>query len=254
MRIIGRIFYAFAVAIFLIAAHNFGTTLSADKYFANEGLKIFNENGEDKYRFFYGSTGFHLNDPTYIIENNQYKVQFFEINKVFKNNKGDIKVEEYFYIIIDHPEKVLTTDNPQRFYMKFYTNNGPYTLRIHQFRNIPFSVVVNDEDEGLLDINDLTSRKITKYEIIDYADELETVISTGKLDIKETDLVIKRHVIDNYNNEEYLNSKGINIKYKFNATKYNYIYFIVMGGYLVSISLITYLLFFKKTKKKKEVN
>ena len=72
----------------------------------------------------------------------------------------------------------------------------------------------------------------------------------GKLSIKEEDLVIKQHVIDNYNNEEYLNSQGINIKYQFDASKYNYIYFLVVGGYILSISLITYLLFFKKSKRK----
>lgn len=249
MKVLGRIFFSFFAAILLIASHNFGTTLSADKYFAEEGLKIFNENGEDKYRFFYGSTGFHLNEPTYMIENNGFKVQFFEINKVFKNKKGNIKVEEYFYIIIDNPDRVLTTDNPQRYYLKFYTNNGPYTLRIHQFRNIPFSVVVDGDDKGLLDVNDLIDRKISRYEIIDFKDEIETVISAGKLSIKEEDLVIKQHVIDNYNNEEYLNSQGINIKYQFDASKYNYIYFLVVGGYILSISLITYLLFFKKNKR-----
>lgn len=254
MKILGRILFALAAALLLIFFHNFGTRLTADKYFAEDGKEIFMSNGPDKYRFFYGATGYHLAEPTYSFVVNQYQIQFFEINKVFINKEKDVKVEEFYYIMIDHPTNVLTIDNPQRYYLKFVTGDEPITLRIHQFREIPFSLVVNDEDKALITVNDLIGKGITKFELIDFQDPNETILGESNISFKEEDLVIKDVVTTNYNNKEVLNQHHIYTKYQIDASKYNYLYYLTIAVYFVFIGITTYFLYFfnkNRTRKNK---
>ena len=254
MKILGRITYALLIALLLFFFHNFGTRLTADKYFENEGKETFTSDSEDKYRLFYGSTGFHLNEPTYSFTVNEYNIQFFEINKVFEK-KDDIRVDKYFYIMIDHPTHVLTIDNPQRYYIKFVTDDEPITLRVHQFREIPFSIAINDENKGLIEVDALIDKNISKFEVIDYTlvreVEEETVLASAEITFNRDDLVIEDMVTTKYNNNWRADFDDDVFKpYKYDASQYNYIYYLTMVVYVVVVVLTTYLVYFRKNEKK----
>jgi hypothetical protein len=254
MKILGRITYALSIALLLFFFHNFGTRLTADKFFANEGKDIFLNDGEDKYRLFYGSTGFHLNEPTYSFLDNDYNIQFFEINKVFEK-EDDLKVDKYFYIMIDHPTHVLTIDNPQRYYIKFITDDEPITLRVHQFREIPFSIAINDENRGLIDVNALIGQNITKFEVIDFVvfgEEVEeTVLASANITFSEDDLVIEDIVKNTYDNNWRADfNNDVYKPYKYDASQYNYIYYLTMLLYILIAVFTTYLVYFRHSEKK----
>lgn len=254
MKILGRIGYALLIALLLFFFHNFGTRLAADKYFANEGIEIFTSNGEDKYRLFYGSTGFHLDEPTYSFIDNDYNIQFFEINKVFER-EDEIRVDKYFYIMIDHPTHILTIDNPQRYYIRFVTDDEPITLRVHQFREIPFSIAINDENKGLIVVDDLIDKNISKFEVIDYivfgADEQETILASADITFDADDLLIEDIVKDKYsNNWRATFDNDVFKPYKYDASDYNYIYYLTMLVYVIVVVATTYLVYFRKSEKK----
>ena len=87
MKILGRILFAFTVAIFLVVFNSVANTTSSNKYFNEEGLKIFQSDSPDRYRIFYGPTGYHTKTATYSFELGGFNINFFEINKVFINKK-----------------------------------------------------------------------------------------------------------------------------------------------------------------------
>lgn len=247
MKILGRILYSLTFALLIFPLINTATNIAASKYFNNEGKDIYLSDSPDRYRLFYGSTGYHLNDATYHFVDNDYQIQFFEINRVFQKD-GEITVIEYFYIIIDHPSNILTISNPQKYYLRFMSKGEIVSdLRIHQFEEIPFSVVVDDEDKGLIDAHSIIDNKIDTVQIIDYThDGPTTILAEYEMEFKVEDLVIKEVVKTYHSDIEHLNANDINIKYQVESQKYNYIIWLFVLGYVIIVGGFTYWLFFKK--------
>lgn len=250
MKVLLRILYALVVALLFVFVQNYAHSVAADKYFQEEGLKAFVDSNPDKYRFFYGSTGYHKKEATYTIKQNDFTIQFFEINKVFKNKEGDVKVEEYYYIMIDHPTFVIPHQFPQVHYLRFSNDDATESFRVVQFKRLPFSVVVNNEEEGLIDALDLINKGFTKIELIEYySEENEIILAESNVEMLEEHLTIKNVVEDNYNNIDVLNENGIFTKLPIESSEYAYIYYLIMIGYIIIMIIVTYFIFFFRPKK-----
>lgn len=261
MKILGRILFAFTVAIFLPVFNNFADSKSSEKYFNTEAKEIFNDlDNEDRYRIFYGSTGYHRQEAFLSYHINGYNINFFEINKVFVNKKKDVLVEEYLYIMIDNPDKILTIDSPQRFYIRFVMENKKdnITYRIHQFKNLPFSTVVDNDDKALISTDMFKENKVVSFEIFDFDDDQpkdrkEIVLASSSLTINTDDLKMKNITYDHYNDLEILEENKILTRYKTPTKRYTPIYVGILIAYIVIVIVSTYFLFFFKKKPSKVV-
>jgi len=261
MKVFGRIGFALLAALLLVAVHNFATRMTADAYFDKVGNEIFTNSKDNyKYRFFYGSTGYHLDEPTYKFEFNNYLIQFFEVNKVFVNKEKDVKVEEYFYIMITHPSEVLNSTKNKQIVLRFHSPIEIYDYHIQKFKTIPFSLVVDEKQSGLIEAQGLIKKNIQSIDIVEIVGEQNVRLASGDVSFDSNDLVIKNHVYTKYNDESYLNSQGIYLKLHPDSSDYNYIYVLIMLAYALIVIVIGYFLYFnqlvitifKQRKKKKE--
>lgn len=260
MKVLGRILFALLLAIFLPVFNNIANSVSANKYFESEAKAIFNDKtNEDRYRIFYGATGYHRSEPLYSYYIGGYNINFFEINKVFVNKKKDVLVEEYLYIMIDNDDKILTIDSPQKYYFRFVMEdkNENITYRIHQFKNLPFSTVVDNDDRALISTDIFKDNKVVKFEMFDYdenepKDRRELILAEAKLEINTDDLLMKETTIKHYNDLDILSENEILTVYKADTKKYSKVYSGIMISYVVIVIISTYFVFFFKKKTKKE--
>lgn len=262
MKILGRILYALIVAVLLILVGNFSNSVTSNKYFENEVQTAYDNNHEDKYRMIYGSLGFHKKEATYEYNINGYQIQFFEIEKLFvrenKDKTKDYLVEKYLYIMIDHETEILTIDNPQRFYMRFnfvddFHNTEMVTYRVHQFKKLPVSVVVDNDDGGLIPFDFFTNKdkSVINFELFDYNDDTkeEVILAKSNTNFLESDLVSEEFLIENYTNEETLNNAGIYFKYQANKKPYVGYAVLIYSLYALGVIITGYFFFFFKRKK-----
>lgn len=249
MKVIKSILFALTVTLLFRLVLSITSSYVSDLYFDKEGKEAFVDSNPDKYRFFYGTTGFHKKEATYTLEDNDYKVQFFEIGKLFKNKNNDVKVEEYFYIMIDNPNKILTIDNPQIYYIKFLNNQKEeLTLRIFQFKELPFSVVVNEDDEGLINVSDIYSKNYNK--VIIYDDSTKENLFEQIINLNENDLTIKDKLLEFNNDLEELKIYNIYNPIKV-STKYNWILYLVIILYVILLTIVMYFMFYRKKRSAK---
>lgn len=249
MKVFYRIIYALVVAILLFYVHRQANEKTANKYFEVEGTKAFSDDNPDKYRFFYSPLGYHKKEPTYAITKSGFKIQFFEVNRVFVNRKKDVKADEYFYIIIENENYPLLKEFPQRYWFRFINEEEKLAYKIYQFRDFPFSVVVDEEEKSLIDAAKIIAGNYQEIEIILFEDDEEEILVKSELEVSSEDLIIKNEVLKGYQEEEYLNSKGIYFVEEINHSSYLYIYYLIMAAYLVGVIITTYLLFFFIPKK-----
>lgn len=242
MKVFYRIIYALFVGILFLYAHRFAITKTGDKYIKIEGKKAFEENSTNKYRFFYAPLGYHKDNETYVVNKDGFTIRFFEVDKVFYTRRGDVKIEEYFYIVVEYDKFTIPKEFPQRYWFRLLNGEEMITYKIYQFRDFPFSVIVDENEQSLISLDEILSNNYNEIEILLYEDDEEEILMNEDISILRTDLKMEKEILKDYKDLNYLESVGIYPAN--NELKFMYIYYLIMVAFLVLVTITTYLLFF----------
>lgn len=202
------------------------------------------------YFFFYSSIpDFHCSIPLFSYDDAEYSVRLFEIGTV-ENHGSDILVNEYGYLMI-HPKEGSTSEIYTIELLEGETLLSDWSAI--QYRNLNLLVGINDEGSiyiGREYFQGAADRLILKNASGDIL--LDIGFTTGEFVIK--------NAINEYFETENALPEGLALQedFVFPANpqidqEFDYLFWVLTGGYMGLVILVTYFLFFFRKKSRKSL-
>ncbi|MCK4551799.1 MAG: hypothetical protein KAU02_02695 [Tenericutes bacterium] len=257
MRIFGRILYALMAVGFFLLAFTYSKDLMMTKYLEDVfGESLIDEDSEfSKYYYFYTSIpNYHKDDPIISIESNGYEIMGYEVLRVYIDDNDELVSEESIYLIVYSD----TEDLSQVGYLILENSTSDATIGIALQRFKTLNIINGINDNGTIYVVKETFLE-GNYDKIYLVGQLENTLVEEDFNVEETDFNIKTFIEDFYSENNRLPTiddlSGLTENNIFPnkphvATDYAHIFYIAMGIYFVIIIFMTYVIYFRRKRKK----
>ena len=256
MRVFGRVLYAVLAVGFFLLAFTYSRDLMLSRYIED----VFGESLTDtsselpKYYYFYSSIpDYHNDEPVIEIIAEGYEIYGYEVAKVSIDNNNELVVNEYIYLLIYSETQDLSVID--YFYLGNQTNEETLEINLLRFKTLYLLNGVNDLGTVYLSKEDIIDGNFDQIYLVD---EDDTNIMNTSFTIDESNFIIKEYMEAFYNENGILPdigdvsdmaSNNIYPNQTHVADDYVHIFYIVMGIYFAILIVVTYLIYFKKTKR-----
>ena len=265
MRIFGRFLYAlFAVGVFLLAFQYSIMTMREMYYEDVFGGSLTDETSDlpDFYYFYATLPDYHKSDPIIELDQDGYQIRGYEIARTtIEDNELDVEETIFFIVYHDNPDELMKVDRI------LINNDDPRNqIEVHLGRYRDLDILVS--------MDPLTSYYLFSKDDIDFSlnytdmslvDENNGTLSESVFILEEDDFTINENLQAYFNTHQALptadtidelSDPDIEIRDEditnnnYVVDEYIYVMGIIMGIYFVVLIVSTYLIFFKKWKKK----
>lgn len=265
MKLAGRILYALVAVIIYMTIVTLSSQDISVKYmqkYGNEALS--QEEGADKFLFFYSSMGYHLEneeepkaEPFLYHENENYILAAFEVVNVNeKKKKGKVierTFEENAVFFIMHKRREAIPEKNEVLFLHLKTDDEKpkqKLIEVQQYQMIPVYTSW-DNTKVAIPKAELFKEEYSIIELWAYdAYNERKIFSFENIWIKESDFKVNEilQTLDAdgnmfIDNEEKLNENGVYKSIEHDASEFSYIGRRYMAVYFISLSLVTVFVF-----------
>jgi hypothetical protein len=244
----GRLGYAVVVTLLFLWVLNFSSGLRMTMYVQKNGNAALAEENPT-YFFFYSSVpDYHCSVPLFSFDDDAYSVRLFEIATI-ESTDPEIVIEEYGYLMI-HPKEGSTSEIYTIELLQGDTLLSDWNAI--QYRNLNLLVGINDEGSIYI------GREYFKESA---ADRLILKNATGEIlmDIEFSSEEFRiNNAVDEYFEAEDALPEGLALQDEsvFPAIpqidqEFDYLFWVLTGGYIGLVFIVTYFLFFFRKKSRK---
>ncbi len=257
MRVFGRFLYALIAVGFFLLAFTYSRDLMLTKYLEDVfGASLTDPESEyPKYYYFYSSIpDFHNDEPIIEIQADGYEIVGYEVAQASINNNNELEIIESIYLIIYSDTEDLS--HFDYMYLEDTDTDTKTTINLQRFKTLYLLNGVNDSGTVYLAKELFASEDIDKICLVDYDDnvlvETEYTYDEDGFAIKEfmETFYDENNRIPDINDLDEMAQYNIYPNQTHVADDYVHIFYIAMGIYFVLLSLSTYLIYFRKKKKR----
>ncbi|MCK5732097.1 MAG: hypothetical protein KAH13_03700 [Tenericutes bacterium] len=257
MRVFGRFLYALLAVGFFLLAFTYSKDLMMTKYLEDVfGESLIDEDSEfPKYYYFYTSIpNYHNDTPIISIESNGYEIMGYEVLRVYIDNDDELVTEESIYLIVYSDTEDLSQVG--YLYLENSTSEEAEGIGLQRFKTLNILNGINEY--GTIYVVKDTFLE-GNYDKIYLINQLEFTLVEEDFNVEEADFTIKAFIEDFYsvNNRlptiddlSDLSENNIFPNKPHVATDYAHIFYIAMGIYFIIIIFMTYIIYFRKKRKK----
>ena len=257
MRVFGRVLYAVVCVGFFLLAYTFSRDMMLSEYLKDVFATSLTDTESEypKYYYFYTSIpDYHNDEPVFSIESNGYEIMGYEVLIAMINEENEAELTEFVYVIVYIDTEDLSQVDD--LYLENQSTGTTANIDLQRFKTLNILNGVNELGYVYLAMDVFFSEDFDKINLLD---KLGNFLVDTEFSIDEADFKIKDFVGTFYadndrlpliedleglsNNDVFPNKPHV-------ADDYQYIFFTAMGIYFAVIIFMTYIIYFRKKKRR----